>query len=250
MPNRMTRIALPMVLTLVLGACGGEPDADAEQESRAGATTAEDAAASKGTNAAPAKQTLPPAVGAFAQALRAISNGTNVRFESEALLSNGSTQYAIGAGSVRNASFVLRTLPQSSAEFDGNWLFQANRYLRESGTGFDISVVNPPAVDLMFGAIRAIPKNDDALASDGQASEFVGAVECTVRKVDLAKEVRLMMAYKSIDACVDLTGPKLIRLNVETQAGERLTATFSGHGESMQLPKTQVKDWSQEYPMR
>jgi hypothetical protein len=250
MLKSMTRIALPIALTLALGACSGEPEVDAKPESGTEPTKADDAVANKGTNAGAPTPASQPAVDAFVQALRAISNGTNVRFESEATLSNGSTQYAIGAGSVRNASFVLRTLPQSSAEFDGNWLFQANRYLRESGTGFDISVVNPPAVDMMFGAIQAIPKNDSALASDGQGSEFVGAVECTLRSIDLAKEVRLMTAYKSIDVCVDLTGPHLIRLKVETQAGERLTATFSGHGESMQLPKTQVKDWSQEYPMR
>jgi hypothetical protein len=250
MLNPMTRIALLMALTLALGACSGEPDATAEPESRTDPAMAEGSTANKQANSGAPTPPSPPAVSAFVQALRAISNGTNVRFESEVMLSDGSSQYAIGAGSVRNASFVLRTLPQSSAEFDGNWLFQANRYLRESGTGFDISIVNPPAVDLMFGVIRAIPKNDSALASDGQVSEFVGAVECTVRSIDLAKEVRLMIAYKSIDVCVDLTGSHLIRLKAETQAGERLTATFSGHGESMQLPKTQVKDWSQEYPMR
>jgi hypothetical protein len=244
------RLLLPVALMLALGACSGEPEVDAETESRGEPAKSNDAAANPMAETSPAKPAPPAAVGEFAQALLAITNGTNFRFESEATLSNGNSQYAIGAGSVRNASFVLRTLPQSSAEFDGNWLFQANRYLRESGTGFDVSAINPPAVDSMFAAILAIPKVDSALASDGQSTEFVGTVECAARKVDLAKEARLIQAYKSIDVCVDLAGPHLIRLKVETQTGERLTATFSGHGESMQLPKTQIKDWSQEYPLR
>jgi hypothetical protein len=242
------RMLLPVALMLALGACSGEPEADTE--SRSEPDTANDAAAKPMADASPAKPAAPPAVSEFTQALRAITSGTNFRFESEATLSNGTSQYAIGAGSFRNASFVLRTLPQSSAEFDGNWLFQANRYLRESGTGFDVSAVSPPAVDSMFAAILAIPKVDSALSSDGQTTEFVGTVECAARKVDLAKEVRLIQAFKSIDLCVDLAGPHLIRLRVESQTGERLTATFSGHGESMQLPKTLIKDWSQEYPLR
>ncbi len=241
------RMLLPLALAAALGACSDEPAADAGDAAKPAATAS-------GTTPPPAEvkppPTLPSASSAFERALRTLTNGGNVRFESETTLTDGSSQYATGAGSVANASFTLRTLPQASAQFDGNWLLQGGRYLKDAGSGFDVNALSPPAVANMFAAISAIPQSETAFASDAPRAEMVGSAGCTARTVDLSKEVRLIGAYKALEVCVDETAAKLIRINFEAQTGERLSATFTGHGEPVSLPQTQVKDWSQEYPLR
>ena len=129
-------------------------------------------------------------------------------------------------------------------------LFRSGRYLKETGTTFDAGALTPPAVANMFAAIAAIPQSDTAFSGDAATTEMVGSAGCSARKVDLSKDARLISVYKSLEVCVDEPQARLIRLKVETQSGERLTATFSGHGEPVQMPQTQVKDWSQEYPLR
>jgi hypothetical protein len=245
MQSTTLRMLLPLALAAALGACSDQPEADASK-SDAGETAAAPSAAAEDK---PAKA-LPTATSAFERALRTLTNGGNVRFESETTLVDGSSQYATGAGSVANASFILRTLPQGSAQFDGNWLLQGGRYLKETGTTFDAGALTPPAVANMYAAIAAIPQSDSAFTSDAPTTQMVGSAGCTARKVDLSRDARLIAAYKALEICVDEPQARLIRLSAELQSGERLTATFSGHGEPVQIPQTQVKDWSQEYPLR
>lgn len=252
MQNSRLRFLVPLALFTALAACSDEPEADTSPTAATDTTaaTTTPAAAPTQEKAPPPPPVLPAATTGFERALRALTNGSNVRFESETTLADGSSQYATGAGSVLNAKFQLRTLPKASAQFDGNWLLQGGRYLKESGVDYDVSALNPPVVANMFAAIAAIPQNDAALAAGAPKAELVGTVECNARQVDLAKDVRLVSAYKSIEVCIDDTRANLIRLKAELQTGERLTATFAGHGEIVNLPQTQVKDWSQEYPRR
>ncbi len=247
MQTKTLRMLLPLALAAALGACGNEPDADTRDAGNP--ETSEIAATPAASDVKPARN-LPTATTAFERALRSLTNGGNVRFESETTLADGSAQYATGAGSVANASFTLRTLPQGSAELDGNWVLKGGRYLKEAGATFDVSALTPPAVANMYAAIAAIPQSESAFASDAPATQMIGSAACTSRKVDLSKDVRLITAYKAIEICVDEPQARLLRLSAELQSGERLTASFSGHGEPVQTPATEVKDWSQEYPLR
>lgn len=247
------RILLSLAIAATLAACGEEPAADAPGDKPAETATpapATSAAAAPAQPAAPPPASLPPATTAFERSLRALTNGSNVRFESEATLLDGSSQYASGVGSIANSSFTLRTLPQVSADYDGAWMFQGGRFLKQSGAGYDVSMLSPPAVARMFEAIRAIPQNEASLSGEAPRTELIGSVECNVRKIDIGRKVELVMAYKSIELCIDDTRANLLRLNAELQSGERIAATFEGHGEIVQLPGTQAKDWSQEYPRR
>ncbi|HWS26982.1 MAG TPA: hypothetical protein VN259_10485 [Xanthomonadales bacterium] len=251
MQRLITRALLPMALTLTLVACSDEPEPTAEDAPKAAATAAPVATpAAAPVKAPPPPPKLPDAVSPFERAMRALSSGTSLRFESEVLLGDGSSQYATGVSNEHNYAFSVRSLPKPNADLDGNWFFNGGRYMRESTTGYDSSVLVPSAMAIMAQAIDAMPKTEAALAEAKTGVESVGGVSCQPREVNLAQNPNLFMQYKAISVCVDEANVRIVKLQAQLQTGERLTASYSDYGMPVQLPQVKVPDWSQEFPRR
>ena len=182
--------------------------------------------------------------------MRALTSGTSLHFESEVVLPDASTQYASGVSEGHKYAFNVRTLPQASAENDGSWFFGNARYLRQSTTGYDSSVVAPSAMATLAEAIHAMPATEASLFDAKPGQENIGGVVCQPRQVNLSQHSNLFTRYRAISICVDEPNVRILKLEAELQTGERLTATFSDYGLPVQLPQVKSFDWSQEYPQR
>ncbi len=243
MQRLIIRALLPIALTLTLAACGDDPETSTEDAPKAAAADAPDAAPRTA-----AKQ--PDAQSTFERAMRALTSGTSLRFESEVVLSDGSSQYATGVSEEHKYAFNVRTLPKANAEFDGNWFFSGGRYQRESTAGYDSSLLTPSAMSIMTEALDAIPKTEASLLADPPIVETAGGVSCQSRKVNLGQFPRLLTQYKTISVCIDETNVRLVKLQAELQTGERLIASYSDYGLPVQMPSVKAFDWSQEFPRR
>ena len=249
MQRLITRALLPMALTLTLVACSDEPEPTAEDAPKAAATAAPVATpAAAPVKAPPPPPKLPDAVSPFERAMRALSSGTSLRFESEVLLGDGSSQYATGVSNEHNYAFSVRSLPKANADLDGNWFFNGGRYLHESTTGYDSSATVPSAMAIMAQVLDVIPKSETALVVDPPITEMVGSVSCQLRKVNLTQSPSLLGQYRAISVCIDEANVRLVKLQAELQTGERLTASYSDYGMPVQLPQVTVPDWSKEFP--
>lgn len=241
---------LPLALALTLGGCSDEPEPKADETPTASPSSVATAPTAPAVKAPPPPPTLAPATTAYERALRALTSGTSVHFESEVALSDGSSQYATGFGQNLNYAITVRSLPKADNQLDGGWLLQSGRYLKESAGNYDGSVLNPVSASILFDALVAVPQSESAFTSDAPVAETTATAQCNSRKVDLAKAPHLFTQYRSLGICVDESKAQLIKLSAELQTGERLAATFTAHGQPVQLPQAQVKDWSQEYPRR
>lgn len=250
MQRLILRALLPAAFAMTLGACSDEPEPTVDETPTAATGTTTNAPVAAPVKAPPPPPTLAPANTAYERALRALTSGTSVHFESEAALSDGSSQYATGFGQNQNYAFTVRSLPKADNQLDGGWLLQSGRYLKESAGSYDSSVLNPMSASIMFDALVAVPQSDAAFSTDAPVAETTATAQCSSRKVDLAKAPHLLTQYRSLAICVDETKAQLIKLTAELQTGERLMASFSAHGQPVQLPQAQAKDWSQEYPRR
>lgn len=251
MQRLITRALLPMALTLTLVACSDEPEPTPVETPKAAVASAPVAApAAASVKAPPPPPKLPDAVSPFERAMRALSSGTSLHFESEVLLGDGSSQYATGVSREHNYAFSVRSLPKANADLDGNWFFNGGRYLRESTAGYDSSVLVPSAMAIMAQAIDEMPKTEASLVEAKAGEEISGSVSCQPREVNLAQSPNLFMQYKAISVCVDEANARIVKLQAQLQTGERLTASYSEYGMPVQLPQVKVPDWSQEFPLR
>lgn len=249
MQRPIIRALLPLALTLTLAACSDEPEANTQEAPKASlASTPVAAPVASPAKAPPAPPQLPDAISPYERAMRALSSGTSLRFESEVLMGDGSMQYATGVSDAHHYAFSVRSLPKANADFDGNWFFNGGRYLRESTNGYDSSVLVPSAMSIMAHALDAIPKTEASLLAEPPVVETVGGVTCQSRKVNLAQNPNLLMQYKAISVCVDEANVRLIKLHAELQTGERLIASYSDYGLPVQMPAVKAFDWSQEFP--
>ncbi|MBK9658015.1 MAG: hypothetical protein IPO66_22410 [Rhodanobacteraceae bacterium] len=249
MQRLMIRALIPMALTLTLAACGDEPAATTEEAPKVAATATPAAPpAATPVKAPPPPPKLPDAVSPYERAMRAMTSGTSLHFESEVALTDGSSQYATGVSNEHNYAFSVRSLPKANADLDGNWFFNGGRYLHESTTGYDSSAMVPSAMAIMAQVLDVIPKSETALAVDPPVAEMVGSVSCQLRKVNLTQSPGLLGQYRAISVCIDETNVRLVKLQAELQTGERLTASFSDYGMPVQLPQVTVPDWTKEFP--
>lgn len=249
MQRLILRALLPMALTLTLAACSDEPEPTTDAAPKASSATAPAATpAAAPVKAPPPPPKLPDAVSPFERAMRALTSGTSLKFETEVALPDGSTQYATGVSREHNYAFSVRTLPKANADLDGNWFFNGGRYMRESTTGYDSSVLVPSAMAIMAQAIDAMPKTEASLAKAEMAEETIGGVVCQPRQVDLTQSPSLLTQYRSIKLCVDETNVRIVKLQAELQTGERLTASYSDYGLPVVLPQVTVPDWTKEFP--
>lgn len=236
MSRILFRMLLPIALGSALVACGDEAEVD---------EATPPAVAADATPKAPPPPQLAAVKTPWERALRALTSGGSVRFESETTLPDGSQQFATGASEAQNYTFGLRTLPQPS-DADGNWVLHGGRYFRESPTGYDVAGQSPPAVALLVEALTALPQDEATLKADAGAASG----ECRMRSVDLAQRPHLLTRFRQLDACVDEANAQLLRVEAQLQSGEKLLARLSAHGQPVQIPKVSVPDWSQEYPRR
>jgi hypothetical protein len=240
------RALLCASLILMLGACSDEPESATSSSDPTASTAAST------TEAAPvaSKPTPPPPKTPYEIALKALTSGSSMHFDSEVSVASGSVQYASGVGRGGHYAFSVRTLPQPDSNLDGNWYMQNGKYLKESTTGYDSSVATPGALALMVETLSALPRKESALSTEAAPPDNVAGHICQPRKVSMGESPRLLGRYLDLGVCVDEANGRLLKLSVQTQIGERLTATFTGHGEPVQLPDVKVSDWSQEFPLR
>lgn len=243
MSNPIPRLLLPLALCATLAACSDEPEA-----------TPVEPAADTAPAAAEAKRPPPPKLAEvstpYERALRALTSGGSFSFESEVTLANGSSEYASGVGENQDYSFGVRTLPKPNADLDGNWVVHSARWLKESVAGYDQSALTPTSVALFADTLVALPQAEDVLTADRPAKEIYAGGECQPRTIDLAKRPHLMSRYSLLGVCVDEENARLVKLDMKLQTGEQLHASLSKHGESVQIPRVQMPDWSQEFPRR
>lgn len=234
------RAALACTLAAALAACGGdEPAATPE-------TATEAKAAEPGV--ATTLPTLAAQSSPYQRAQRTLVTATSLHFEAEYTAKDGAVQYLSGVRQSQNYSFNLRSLPKASAELDGNWLFQGGRYLKQGTSGFQAPLASPDSHVQLVAAVAALPATDNLLAPASGANEVVSGVSCAPRSVDLSQAAAIGINYNQMAVCVDENKAEIVRLSVESRAGEKLMVTFNGYGDSVQMPNADVKEWWQEYP--
>lgn len=238
MSRNPIRLLLPLALCSALLACSDEPEVTEVKPPESSASVDD-------TPKPPPPPKLAAVSTPYEKALRALTSGGSVRFEAEAMLPDKSEQYATGASEAQNYAFGVRTLPKPG-EVDGNWVLHGGRYFREAPGGYDAASLTPASVALLVETLTALPQDEATLKPAGDAP----AGECQLRSVDLAQRPHLLGRYRQLDACIDVEGARLVRIEAETQGGEKLVARFSQHGEAVQIPKVSVPDWSQEFPRR
>lgn len=244
------RLLLTLALAAVLGACGDDqPATPAAADTAATPAAAGTIATTPAAPARPVPKALPAAVTPYETALKSLNGGSSVHFEGELTMAGGGVQYASGVGRDQDFAFSVRSLPKPDDRVDGTWLLDNGRYLRQSTTGYDVSITPPDVVTRMLDALNLLPRTEAELASDAGADSING-VECQSRAAVLSHSPALLSQYKALSACVDTTNARILKVAAQWQTGDALTASFSAHGEPVEMPQSQTTDWSQQFPRR
>jgi|GEM_PF-2502687 len=246
MRRSILRSALTASLLLALAACGSDEPEAIE------VTTADAQEGTEAVKQAPPVVAPPPQVdSAYERAQRSLTTATSVRLDTEFAWANGKTQYLQGARSQRDFQFVLRTLPNPDAKFDGSWLFQNSRYMRQDGQEYTDQLVAPDAHTATLAAIAALPNSEDELMPERGPADSVDGIACQPRSVDLTKAVHAAQNYTELSACVDENSSEIIKITAQTRAGDKIKVAFSGFGDAVSFPQANVAvDWTQQYPRR
>jgi hypothetical protein len=235
---RLLRPSLILALTLHLAACGR--DEPAPTDSNPAEKTAREP-----------PQALPSATTSYERAQRLLISSNTLRFEAEHSDASGQTQYLSGVRQGLDHYFTVRTLPTPDQRYDGTWLLQGGRYLRESEPGrFEHQISPPTGHEAISAALAALPSSDTALLPADGSVETIGGSPCTLRAVDLSQLAAIAAAYRSLEVCIAESAGQILHLRAAGADGSRISATFSGYGEAVTIPDAGVKAWWQEYPMR
>lgn len=244
MPHLM-RSSLMLALILSLAACGrDEPETT---------TAATDSAPAGETPAAPVEppKALPSATSSYERAHRLLTGSNTLRFEAERSDGSGQTQYLSGVRQGLDHYFTVRTLPTADNRFDGTWLLQGGRYLRESQPGsFEHELSPPDGHAALTSAQAALPTADTALQPADGSVETIAGTQCALRTVDLSQLPAIAAAYQSLDVCIEESAGQILRLRATGIDGSRVSATFSAYGEAVTMPNAGVKAWWQDYQPR
>ena len=243
MQQRHLRVWLPTALALTLAACGGEDPKPAQPVPESADAAAADAAAPMGVPAKTANT-------AFEKGILELARGTSVHFESELRLPDGRMQYASGIGRSEEYAFTVRSLPNPDANADGTWYMRNGKYLRQTANGYDESMLTPESVTVMVDTIKAFPRSEPDLSSDRAPPDQAAGSSCQPREVAMGASPRLLGRFQAMGVCVDESSNHVLKLSAVSQTGTRLSALFSNHGETVQLPDLKVADWTQEFPRR
>lgn len=242
MNQTLIRAALALCISAALAACGSdEPQAPAEPSNNA-------VVDAPGTTTPATLPQLAPQSSAYERAQRALATATSLRFEAEFASKDGNTQYLTGARQAQNYTFNVRTAPKPSADFDGPWLLQSGKYLKQTPAGFEAQLAVPDGHVALAAVVTALPDKDTALTPASGASESVAGVACAPRTIDLSQLPNLAMGYNKLGVCIDEANAQIVRIDAEARTGDRLLATFSGYGEAVEMPNAEVKEWWQQYP--
>jgi len=243
MQRRHLSAWLPTALALTLVACGGDDPKPAQPVPETA-----DAAAPVATM--PASVPLPAANTAFEKGITELARGASVHFESELTLPDGRIQYASGVGHEEEYAFTVRSLPQPDPNADGAWYMRNGKYLRQTASGYDESMLTPESVTIMVETLKAFPRSESDLSSEVAPPDQAEGISCQPRDVAMGASPRLLGRFQSMGVCVDESNSHVVKLSANSQAGSRLSAAFTRHGEAVELPDLKVADWSQEYPRR
>lgn len=247
-----SRSALALVLCLTLAACGSdEPEADTAAPTPEAAKTAGSAAAAPVVEKKPAVPQLPVASSPYERGRRSLTEVPSMRLEGEFTAAGGNTQYLSGARLGDKYMFVVRTLPKADNAFDGSWMFQNGRFLRQQGQGFDQASLPPQSVSTFIDAITALPDEETELSADESVVESADGVSCQPRTIDLGKSRLAAQSFNRLVACVDESRALIVKISADTRTGDKLTGTLAGYGEAVNVPQTaEVKSWDQLYPRK
>ncbi|MCP5474054.1 MAG: hypothetical protein H7A19_04360 [Rhodanobacteraceae bacterium] len=243
MQQRHLRAWLPTALALTLVACGGDDPKPAQP-------VPETADATAPGNSMPAAVPVPVANTAFEKGITELARGASVHFESELSLPDGRIQYASGVGHEEQYAFTVRSLPQPDPNADGAWYMRNGKYLRQTANGYDESMLTPESVTIMVETLKAFPRSEADLSAPSAPPDQADGISCQPREVAMGASPRLLGRFQAMGVCVDESNAHVIKLSATSQAGSRLSAVFSKHGEAVQLPDLKVADWTQEYPRR
>jgi hypothetical protein len=241
----LLRSSLLAGLILSLAACGrDEPPADAGESG--------DAASTQDSGQPPEPpQALPTARSSYERAHRLLTGASSLRFEAERTSAAGQTQYLAGVRRDLDHYFTVRTLPSADNRFDGTWLLQGGRYLRESQPGsFELELSPPDGHAAITAAQAALPTADTALLPADGSVESIAGVRCEVRGIDLSQLPAIAAAYQSLDVCVDEEAGQIVRIRAISVDGSRVSANFNGYGDPVTIPDAGVKAWWQDYQPR
>ena len=248
-----SRSALALVLSLALAACGGD---EPEVDSAAPTTAAVKPTVSTPTIAPvvenkPALPQLPVAVSPYERGRRSLTEVQSMRLEGEFSAAGGNTQYLSGARLGDKYMFVVRTLPKADNAFDGSWMFQNGRFLRQQGQEFDQASLPPQVVSVFLDAISALPVEETELSADKGVLESADGVSCQPRTIDLSKSRLAAQSFSRLVACVDESRALIVKISADTRTGEKLVSTLAGYGDAVEVPQTaEVKSWDQLYPRK
>ncbi len=251
-----SRSALALVLSLSLAACGSD-EPEAETAAPAAPAAAVKPAVSTASTApvvvedkAPAP-VLPVADSPYERGQRSLTEVPSMRLESEFAAAGGSTQYLAGGRQGDKYVFTVRTLPKPDNAFDGSWMFQNGRFLRQQGQGFDQASLPPQVVSMFLNALAALPDEEAELSPDKGALDNANGVSCQPRSIDLKRSRLGAQSFNRLVACVDEPRALIVKISATTRTGETLVATLSGYGEAVEIPQTaEVKSWDQMYPRK
>jgi hypothetical protein len=243
MQQRHLRVWLSTALAVSLVACGGEDPKPAQPVPESADATTPAAATLPG---------VPPKLAntAFEKGILELARGASVHFESELTLPDGRIQYASGVGHAEEYAFTVRSLPNPDPNADGAWYMRNGKYLRQTANGYDESMLTPESVTVMVDTIKAFPRSETDLNIDRAPLDQASGSSCQPREVAIGGSPRLLGRYQAMGVCVSESDNHVLKLSAMSQTGTRLSALFSNHGETVQLPDLKVADWTQEYPRR
>lgn len=241
----LSRSLLLATLALSIAACGDKEETPAA----APETPAADARPAMPERLGE-RNTEPPAAAMQPGYERALANfraATSYSFELE-LSSGGLSQFASGERSGTQTRFDLRVVPANSAGLDGKWFSNGTSFFKEQAGQYLPSMQTVEIVEVLNGAISALPAKEDGLSPDRPPIENVQGTACQPMLVNLATNALLSQAFKQFQVCIDEAASQLVQIKA-TYAGDGggYRIDFKNFGSGVVMPKVEAKQWWEEY---